>query len=208
MIAESLKLNIYKQRTWTHKHTLALAWVHGHGYMAKCIYTYPGGLIEKKGIKTLPNRQRRVQFVWLPSGLKLWFPAVAPTDLESSPDLLLDQRRETMLALPENIIPLTKIKSFQRLQNATLIYVSQKDVFWSLLSNSLSTDEQNCDATGTWCCVFCHLPLNIYNLSNKKPVCFHFLSHLLYLFSARFWAHLEPNKMLVGGVVDKLSHYS
>lgn len=34
-----------------------------------------------------------------------------------------------------------------------------------------------------------------------------FASHLLDLIFNRFLAHLEPNKMLVGGVIDKLSHY-
>lgn len=74
-----------------------------------------------------------------------------------------------------------------------------------LLQNTdktLSIDEQNCAATTTWYCV---CPICKY-LSLKQYFCL-FASYLLHLIFARFLAHLEPNKMLVGGVIDKLSHY-
>lgn len=47
-------------------------------------------------------------------------------------------------------------------------------------------DEQNCDATGTWYCVFSHLQASIYNLLNKMQFVFIFILFTLFVFHQVF----------------------
>ena len=79
--------------THTHKHSQTMH-VHADTYMHKVlthIYTLVQWL--KRNSLVHCTEQWRVLFVWLLSVVKSWFPAVAPTDFKSSPDLFVSPER-------------------------------------------------------------------------------------------------------------------